>query len=112
VLLSRITIPLLFALFVHRCALRRSTDQEPRTSHDRCAAEDCRRDESRPKGRSVRRPHFGLSLSTAMDLTAMLIAALAISPAVGLATWAWLAMSKAEEDLLLFVGLDGLYLED
>jgi hypothetical protein len=47
-----------------------------------------------------------------MDLTAMLIAALAISPAVGLATWAWLAMSKAEEDLRSFVGLDGLHLED
>ncbi len=46
-----------------------------------------------------------------MNLTAILIAALVIFPAVGLATLAGLAMAQVEEDLRSFVGFDGSHFE-
>ena len=47
-----------------------------------------------------------------MHLTALLIAALVIVPAVGLVIWAWFAMAQVEEDLRSFAGFDGMHLEN
>lgn len=46
-----------------------------------------------------------------MNLTAMLIAALVMLPAVGLAAWAWFAMAQVEEDLRAFGGFDGMHFD-
>ena len=46
-----------------------------------------------------------------MNLTTMLIAALVIMPAVGLAAWAWFALAQVEEDLRSFAGFEGMHLE-
>lgn len=47
-----------------------------------------------------------------MNTTAMVIAALILLPAVGLVTWAWLALVRVESELLSFSGIEGMHFED
>ena len=46
-----------------------------------------------------------------LNLNPVLIAALVIVPAVGLAAWAWFEMAKLEEDLRSFAGFEGMHFE-
>lgn len=46
-----------------------------------------------------------------MYLPSLLLASLIILPALGLATWTWLAMTQIEADLLAFEGHRGLDFE-
>ena len=46
-----------------------------------------------------------------MKPTAMLLAALVILPAVGLATWAWFAVAQVDADLRSFSGFEGMHFE-
>lgn len=47
-----------------------------------------------------------------MSIVALLVALIAVLPAVGLATWVWLAMASANDDLRSFVGFEGMHFED
>lgn len=46
-----------------------------------------------------------------MTSTALFIAALILLPAVGLATWAWFAMARVEQELRSFSGFEGMHFE-
>ncbi len=43
-----------------------------------------------------------------MNLNAMLVAGLVVLPAMGLVTWAWLAMAQVEDELRAFSGFEGM----
>lgn len=47
-----------------------------------------------------------------MSIVALLVALIAVLPAVGLAAWVWLAMASANDDLRSFVGFEGMHFED
>ena len=46
-----------------------------------------------------------------MNAPSLVLAALVILPAIGLAAWAWMAMSSATEDLRHFSGFEGLHFD-
>lgn len=46
-----------------------------------------------------------------LNFTAMIIAAVVVLPAVGLATWAWLSTAQVEDDLRALVGFDAMDFE-
>ena len=47
-----------------------------------------------------------------MSMTALLVAAIVVAPAFGLAAWVWLAMSCANDDLGSFEDFDAMRLYD
>ena len=47
-----------------------------------------------------------------MSIAGLLIAAIAVLPAFGLAAWAWLAIASANDDLSSFVGIEGMRFDE
>ncbi len=47
-----------------------------------------------------------------MSSVALLVVAMAVLPAFGLAAWVWLAIASESADVRSFVGFDGMHLED
>jgi hypothetical protein len=47
-----------------------------------------------------------------MNIAALLIAAVAVLPAIGLVAWVGFAMARANDDLRTFVGFEGMHFED
>ena len=43
-----------------------------------------------------------------MNLTALLIAAIVVSPAAAVVAWAWFSMARVEVDLCSLAGLEGM----
>nr|MDP2190394.1 hypothetical protein [Rhodoferax sp.] len=46
-----------------------------------------------------------------MSIFALLVLAIAILPAFGLATWVWLAIASETDDVRSFVGFEGMHFE-
>jgi hypothetical protein len=47
-----------------------------------------------------------------MNILPLLVAAIAVLPVFGVATWVWLSMASANDELLSEVGLQGMQFED
>ena len=47
-----------------------------------------------------------------MSLAALLVAAIAVVPAFGLAVSIWVALNRANDDLRSYMGFDGIQAED
>lgn len=46
-----------------------------------------------------------------MSIVALLVVAIAVLPAFGLAAWIWLANASETDDVLSFVGFEGMHFE-
>ena len=44
-----------------------------------------------------------------MHIVPLLVAAIAVLPVFGVAVWVWLATSSANDELLSFVGFEGMH---
>ena len=47
-----------------------------------------------------------------MSLAALLVAAIAVVPAFGLAAYTWVALNRANDDLRSFIGFEGMHFDD
>ena len=47
-----------------------------------------------------------------MNSLPLLVAAFAVIPVIGAATWVWLAMASATDDMRSFVDVEGIHFED
>ena len=47
-----------------------------------------------------------------MNSLPLLVAVFAVFPVIGAATWVWLVMASATDDMRSFVEVDGIHLDD